>query len=44
MKLPLNGQGTKVQILKSHASKDEKQILEPNIRALHENDEEMSRK
>ena len=35
--------GTKAQILKSQASKDEKQILEPNIRTLHENDEEMKR-
>ena len=33
----------KAQILKSQASKDEKQILEPNIRTLHENDEEMKR-
>jgi len=33
----------KVQILKSQSSKDEKQIFEPNIKALQEN-EEMSRK
>ena len=36
--------GTKAQILKSQASKDEKQILEPNIRTLHKNGGEMRRK
>jgi len=30
--------------LKSQASNDEKQILEPNIRTLLENDEEIRRK
>jgi len=40
VKLP----GRKAQILKSQASKDEKQILEPQVRILHRNEKEIRTK
>jgi len=36
--------GIRAQILESQASKDEKEILEPKIRALHQNDGEIRKK